>query len=82
MEPAQEHLQAIADIGSKMTYSGSGIAVLLGWLNQYAGAFGLVIAFIGVCINGYYRRKAYKLLEGKVNNKIIPTKSDLDDDYP
>jgi hypothetical protein len=59
----QEHFQTIADAGSKLQYTGSGIAIFFGWLNDYAAGIGVVIGVMGLLINWYYKSRATRLLE-------------------
>lgn len=52
---------AIASVGSKATYTGTGMTIF-GWmtLNELAALSGIACAVIGVLINWYYKHKADK----------------------
>lgn len=57
-----DKLEAAADMAQRITITSGGASAILAFLNANAGAFGLLIALIGVLVNVYYRRKAHKLL--------------------
>jgi uncharacterized metal-binding protein len=74
----QEQLQTIAEIGSKMQYTGSGVAIVFGWMNEYAAALGVVIGVMGLLINWYYKSRVTRLIEldtdprDKYKNRELP----------
>jgi hypothetical protein len=60
----QEKLEAIAEIGSKATYTGAGTAILFGLtVNEVVALIGLALAGLGYITNAYYKRRQMALLE-------------------
>lgn len=57
-----EKLNAVADVASKVTYTGAGMGALLAFINANAGGLSLLVAVIGLLINLYYKHKAHKAL--------------------
>ena len=47
------------------TYLASGCAIILGLLNEYAAAFGVLIAFATFGINLWFKYHEYLILKGK-----------------
>lgn len=63
-----ETVQQVADVATKAQYGGSAIAGIFYFINEYAAAIGVLIAFFGFLVNWYYRHKAHKLLEASKND--------------
>ena len=47
------------------TYTASGFAIVLGLLNEYAAAFGVLIALATFGINAWFKYNEYLILKGK-----------------
>jgi hypothetical protein len=58
-----ETAQTIAEVATKVQYSGSVAATVFYFINQYAAAIGVLIAVLGFGVNWYYKAKAHRLLE-------------------
>lgn len=64
----QEKINIISSISDKVTYTGAGSAVFFGWIvNNFFAIIGVSIALASLLISWYYKRKAYMLLEARVN---------------
>jgi len=48
-----------------ITYLASGCAIILGLLNEYAAAFGVLIALATFGINAWFKYQEYLILKGK-----------------
>ena len=48
-----------------ITYLSSGCAIILGLLNEYAAAFGVLIALATFGINAWFKYQEYLILKGK-----------------
>jgi O-antigen/teichoic acid export membrane protein len=57
--------QTVADIASRAQYTGSLLAGVGAFLNEYAAAIGVLIAVVGFLVNWCYRHKIYKLEKAK-----------------
>jgi hypothetical protein len=53
--------QVIADVANKTQYTASAASVVLSFINEYAAAIGILIAFAGFCVNSYFRYMEYRL---------------------
>lgn len=59
--------KAIESVAAKATYGGAGTAVIFGLnANEFAAVTGVVIAFLGLVVTGYYKHKTYQLEKKKV----------------
>jgi hypothetical protein len=60
----QEKLEAVAEIGSKVTYTGAGTAIVFGLtVNEIVALIGFLMGVLGYVTNAYYKRRQMKLLE-------------------
>jgi hypothetical protein len=61
---SDEKIQTIADIGSKVTYTGAGTAIIFGLtVNEVVALIGLCVAVLGYLTNAYYKHRQMDLLE-------------------
>ena len=61
----------IANVAGRVTYSGAGITLVLGFLNANAAAIGIFIGIAGLIVQWYYRRKEFRLKEKEYELKGI-----------
>lgn len=60
---------AVTKAATAAQYGGSGAAVYFGMTaNEIAAFGGLFIAFIGLCVNIWYKHQHYKLAKKKLEN--------------
>jgi uncharacterized membrane protein YGL010W len=60
----EEKLQAVAEVASKVTYTGAGTAILFGLtVNEVVALIGLIMGVLGFVTNAYYKRRQMALLE-------------------
>jgi len=79
----QEAVEAVAAVGSKMTYGGAGTAVFFGLTAEFWGVIcGLIVGIAGLLINQYYKRKAdrYREIEHKLRVKWFEQNGVLGDE--
>lgn len=70
----QEKIEAIANMSSKVTYTGAGTAVIFGLtVNEVVALLGLIMGILGFLTNAYYKRRQMKLIE-----KLAERNSNLD----
>jgi hypothetical protein len=70
----QEKLEAVAEIGSKVTYTGAGTAIIFGLtVNEVVALIGLLMGVAGFITNAYYKRRQMALLE-----KLSQTNPNID----
>jgi len=78
-----EAAQAIADVGTKIQYTGSGMAVGLAFLNTNAAALGVLIGLVGLLVNIFFkfRREAIDRKERQdlIDNLSVHRKGDIPD---
>ena len=61
----------VAAAASKSTYAGA-ISMFVGWLlsNDAAILVGMLVGLFGLCVNWYYKHKAYQLLrDGQITRE-------------
>jgi hypothetical protein len=59
-----DKIQVIADVSSKVTYTGGGTAFLFGFaFNEVIAALGLIVAILGYFTSAYFKREQNKILK-------------------
>lgn len=75
------HSAEVANIAKNVTLSAGGVAVYGGWTaNEVAAVGGLLVAFAGLCVQFYYKRKADKRAHALYEKRMAAIDSGEDED--
>lgn len=66
-----DHAEHVIALTTKITYSTSAVLVFLQFLNTYAAAFGVLLAFCTFIVNWVYQHKNRQLLKQRIEKDDI-----------